>query len=357
MMSLRSVVLAAAVMVLFGANARAGSVALTGPDGQDGSYSPAQLAGLANASDTVSNGVLTGISLWGLLGGSDTATSSTNAAGTTKDYGQIATFNPTGANSNPNYDLRYYVTGTGSNGTTAVSLGQIDPGFVGTSQPVPFVAYQTAGGAALAAPELVIPGGPSGSTILNLTNLQLHSVAALPQGPGGVSTGVTVAGNVTNPNTTYTQFPGAFTPTTLNVLNSSNQITDTYTGIPLATFLNVPAGVDPNSQIVVAAGTDGYELVYSLDELLNADGTANPNALLAYAATGTDFPGDGIARTIIGSDGPFKHGRYESNLESLDVLDTTPIPAALPLFVTGLGALSLLGWRKKRINGAALAAA
>jgi hypothetical protein len=26
----------------------------------------------------------------------------------------------------------------------------------------------------------------------------------------------------------------------------------------------------------------------------------------------------------------------------------TPLPAALPLFATGLGALGLLGWRKKR---------
>jgi hypothetical protein len=31
---------------------------------------------------------------------------------------------------------------------------------------------------------------------------------------------------------------------------------------------------------------------------------------------------------------------------------TTPIPAALPLFATGLGALGLLGWRRKRKNAA-----
>ena len=35
---------------------------------------------------------------------------------------------------------------------------------------------------------------------------------------------------------------------------------------------------------------------------------------------------------------------------------TTPLPAALPLFATGLGALGLLGWRRKRKNAAALAA-
>jgi hypothetical protein len=30
-------------------------------------------------------------------------------------------------------------------------------------------------------------------------------------------------------------------------------------------------------------------------------------------------------------------------------LDPPPLPAALPLFATGLGALGLLGWRRKRI--------
>ena len=34
-----------------------------------------------------------------------------------------------------------------------------------------------------------------------------------------------------------------------------------------------------------------------------------------------------------------------------------PLPAALPLFATGLGALGLLGWRRKRKNAAAIAAA
>jgi hypothetical protein len=35
----------------------------------------------------------------------------------------------------------------------------------------------------------------------------------------------------------------------------------------------------------------------------------------------------------------------------------TPLPAALPLFATGLGGLGLFGWRRKRKNAAAIAAA
>ena len=37
-----------------------------------------------------------------------------------------------------------------------------------------------------------------------------------------------------------------------------------------------------------------------------------------------------------------------------DAADTaTPLPAALPLFATGLGGLGLLGWRRKRKSAAA----
>jgi hypothetical protein len=33
----------------------------------------------------------------------------------------------------------------------------------------------------------------------------------------------------------------------------------------------------------------------------------------------------------------------------------TPLPAALPLFATGLGVMGLLGWQRKRKNAAAIA--
>ena len=39
------------------------------------------------------------------------------------------------------------------------------------------------------------------------------------------------------------------------------------------------------------------------------------------------------------------------------ILTTTPLPATLPLFAGGLGAMGLLGRRRKRKNAAALAAA
>jgi hypothetical protein len=44
-------------------------------------------------------------------------------------------------------------------------------------------------------------------------------------------------------------------------------------------------------------------------------------------------------------------------LDNVNVSAVTPLPAALPLFATGLGAMGLLGWRRKRKNSAAPAAA
>jgi hypothetical protein len=46
-----------------------------------------------------------------------------------------------------------------------------------------------------------------------------------------------------------------------------------------------------------------------------------------------------------------------SPVSSGGIIEATPLPAALPLFATGLSALGLLGWRRKRKSAAAFAAA
>jgi hypothetical protein len=61
------------------------------------------------------------------------------------------------------------------------------------------------------------------------------------------------------------------------------------------------------------------------------------------------------ASTPVGVTGP--PGLAETiNFDNLAVrINDVPLPAALPLFATGLGALGLLGWRRKK-RAAALAA-
>jgi hypothetical protein len=81
--------------------------------------------------------------------------------------------------------------------------------------------------------------------------------------------------------------------------------------------------------------------VYTSDSLLSDDAIYN-NA--TFASLGV-APGTYVWTWGTGADQSFR-------LE----IGTTPLPAALPLFATGLGAIGLLGWRRKRKNTAAIAA-
>lgn len=295
----------AGIFVLLGGPVHAGSVTLLGPTTAAGTYSPAALQALTTATpaNIVNFNGLTGISLWGLLGGTESAITTTSLPGT----------------NGKNAILRYYVVGTGDHSAhSVVSVGQIDPGF-GNSDPAsqPFVAYQR-NGALLDTPQLVVPNGPPGSTLTGLTSLQLLSYPSIPSAGGGASTSVTLSGNV--------KAPGAYTlsmlkdnfasvPLQVHTGNGGTGTLVTYTGIPLATFVN--AAADVNAQIVVGQATDGYEIVYSLSELVT-----NPNNnILAYALNGADLTTDGVARTITKADDVDKHGRWISNLLTLKVLD------------------------------------
>jgi len=57
------------------------------------------------------------------------------------------------------------------------------------------------------------------------------------------------------------------------------------------------------------------------------------------------------------ADGNFFYGTISDGSVTVTPVAATPLPAAFPLFGTGLGAMGLLGWRRKRKNAAATAAA
>jgi hypothetical protein len=320
-------VLAGSFAIALSTEARA-DVVLSGPDTNDGSYSSATLAAVATASDTVSSGGVTGISLWGFLGGANAASPASPT------YGAITTSMPVGDNGK-NAILHDYLLATSSSGAKSVfSLGEIDPAFGGTA-PIPaFIAFKTASNTLLAAPQLVVPG-VSGRSLSNVTSLQLLAAPALAAGPGGISTSVKLTGSVTNPGT-YTQsdLKTKFTPATKTISG------DTYTGVPLWTFLGAQGS--STDKIVVTMATDGYEVVLALAELDPALG-GNPDDLLPYADTGTDFPADGVARTILPLDN--KHGRWESNLDAVDV-EAVPEPGSLALFASALASLALVTRRR-----------
>ena len=85
----------------------------------------------------------------------------------------------------------------------------------------------------------------------------------------------------------------------------------------------------------------------------------NPGSTVAWQEFTFDFTASAASTTL-----GFFNGDTIGSLNGLDnvtVTDlgvtSTPLPAALPLFASGLGAMGLFGWRRKRKIAASLAAA
>jgi len=75
-----------------------------------------------------------------------------------------------------------------------------------------------------------------------------------------------------------------------------------------------------------------------------------PYYLTDYNYTTANYTGPGCFTCTTGT------GNYNPGFANTATPSATPLPAALPLFATGLGTLGLLGWRRKRKNAAVLAA-
>ena len=150
--------------------------------------------------------------------------------------------------------------------------------------------------------------------------------------------------------------PGSYNAAQLQSFASSHGVTQTtisgsppvtYTGIALSTLLglNTLSSSAVLNDIVITAATDGYEVVLAAAELDTVLG-GNPNDILAYASTGNDFPGDAVARTIYPTDA--KHGRWESNLDAVELSAAAPLPSTWSMMLIGLLGLGVVGYRQSR---------
>jgi hypothetical protein len=123
-------------------------------------------------------------------------------------------------------------------------------------------------------------------------------------------------------------------------------------GLPLD-LLSTPPGtltlVDANSFLLTNGVITGGALVFSRNYALPIFTPQNWEFCLAVAIAG--YCG---APTSAYLKGP--GGIVQSDVALGAAPAATPLPAALPLFSAGLGALGLLGWRRKKKKAAALAA-
>jgi Ca2+-binding RTX toxin-like protein len=239
-----------------------------------------------------------------------------------------------------NGQLLDYLQVTGASGSQVVlSEGEIDPSFGGASS-TDIIAYSENG--ASIAPTLIVPSDQgtdvrSTQDVLNITvgTATVPSSAVSSASPAPL----TVSGAVSTPQTdslAQVEALGTITQTD-TFLQGTTPMTYTFTGASLASVLQAAGPTSSNllDSYVVAAGSDGYAVVYSGGEIENG------TILVAYNdGTGT-FPSvGGVAgayRTTAPADS--KGGRYVSILDTL-ALDTAAASSSIAGFTPGLSGLN-----------------
>jgi hypothetical protein len=163
---------------------------------------------------------------------------------------------------------------------------------------------------------------------------------------GWCGVGTTAQGASLTWDWTLTSFgsAGSGTFTTDPLSGGSYLITDMTGSFSFPAITNIASGTITG---LLPAGTTGPGIIN--DDLLYPTAPQLDGSGIAFM-----IGGDVVGLIFDAPDSAFLF--YDATTNSnylLDVNDTfvatlTPLPAALPLFATGLGALGLLGWRRKQ---------
>jgi hypothetical protein len=139
----------------------------------------------------------------------------------------------------------------------------------------------------------------------------------------------------------------------LTLTNASNQtvgsgmftVNGSIPGSGISTFSAGPLG----SLTSLSLSIDGYKFSLSDDKVTNPSVTFNNGMLtgIAYLGTMNGWQLDLGTFNLHYGFLDLANGQVSSGTIS-DHVSATPLPSGLPLFLTGLAALALLGWRKKR---------
>ncbi len=301
---------------------------VTGAVNTAASYDYAALSALPATTQTVSflsgttsqTHTYTGASLWGVLGLSGIV------------------INPLQKND----ILNKVILATATDGYRVVySAGELSPDF--GNRPDLLAYAETTGGVTVPLTgdgfaRITAPGDVKGGRyVSNLSNLDVRSSGSTQAGTGeAVSTQFAVTGAVVNSQ--------SFDLAALQALPQQTQTVGgvTYTGVSFWDLLNATVGIVNNPLVkndvlgkyVVATGSDGYKVAFSLGEL-DADFGNQPD-LIAISADDAALGSKGFARIVVPND--VKQGRWVSNLVSLEVFSATPVPepAAVATMLWGL---------------------
>ena len=223
---------------------------------------------------------------------------------------------------------------TGSDGyKTVFSLGELDPNFGNRPDLLAYAETINKVQAPLGSDgfaRVTAPGDVKGGRyVSNVAGLDVqNSGATVTASGGGLSSQFTVSGSVTAPMTFN-----------LAALAALPQITETvgantYTGVSFWSLLSSTVGLSLNPAVkndvldkyVIATGSDGYQVAFSLGELSSDFG--NQPDMIATSVNGQSLGSNGFARLVVPND--VKAGRWVSNLVSLEVLSASPSPVPEP---------------------------
>jgi hypothetical protein len=205
--------------------------------------------------------------------------------------------------------------------------------------------------------------------------LLLGAIGFLPLVPLHQADAATVAGTAlfqdTGPSGNGLMFSGTFNPSNAFNLNLSYG-----TPVTMVDFLTITA----NDTNLLGIATDTIKTTFNFTQPSSASGSvfgSGTDASLFFILNGGNIHwngpatvnfGNGLDLTIALSDASFfSLGNPFNTSVAIDAMfsltgsnaqvSETPLPAALPLFATGLGALGLLGWLRSKRKPVAVRAA